>query len=265
MKLEMEKLLEGKRKRCLNKLIRMCILDYNKEGKNKTLNLNIKLKDKNYVEFLFLIVITCAIWSYALFYHHIYPFGTNMMDISDMTQQSVPMYTYLWDILHGGKNLFFDWQTGLGDNMCGANWHFGNISPFNIFFLFIPRGWIEASMSIYVLIKLICISIGTDMVFSKWFSNLSSIMRISFCLLYTFSAFNLQYYYTPMWLDVAFMFPIVMYFYFKVIQEKKCTGYTISLAIACMMSFQHTYMLALMLVFLTGIIMLLEKKSIRRR
>ena len=60
-----------------------------------------------------------------------------------MMGQYVPMYIHLCDVLHGTKSLWFDWYTGLGNNMAGATLHFGLISPFNLFFLFIGRGSVE--------------------------------------------------------------------------------------------------------------------------
>lgn len=211
-------------------------------------------------EHLVLALFTLSIWCVALAAHHIFPFGTNMMDIGDMGEQCVPVYTFLWDVLHGKEALFFDWNTGLGNNMSGAIWHFGLISPFNIFFVFIQRDWIEASMAFYILIKLICISLSMRYVLKKWFPVLPTLMRHTFCLLYTFSAFTMEYYYAPMWLELVFMFPLIMYFYFKLLEEKKQKGYVICLALMCMMSFQHTYMLMLFLLFLTGILMLVGKK-----
>lgn len=212
-------------------------------------------------EYLVLVLSTAFIWCVALAAHHIFPFGTNMMDIGDMGEQCVPVYTFLWDVLHGEEVLFFDWSTGLGNNMCGAIWHFGLISPFNVFFVFIRRDWIEASMAFYILIKLICISLSMRYVLEKWFPALPKVVECSFCLLYTFSAFTMEYYYAPMWLELVFMFPLIMYFYFKLLEKKEKTGYIICLALMCMMSFQHIYMLILFLLFLTGILMLVGKKK----
>lgn len=212
---------------------------------------------------LTLAFLTGILWCVILAVHGIFPFGTKMMDVGDMAEQSVPVYTHLWDVLHGKESFFFDWNTGLGDNMCGANWHFGLISPFNLFFLLIPRSMVEASMSFYLLGKLAAISLSMRFAVKKWFPGLPQAMRSSLCLLYTFSAFSMGYYYAPMWLDVVFMFPLVMYTYFRLFTCKKECAYSVCLALACMMSFQHTYMLALLLLFLTGFLLLLGKDRYR--
>lgn len=184
----------------------------------------------------------------------IYPMGNMLLTIGDMQEQYVPMYTHLWDAMHGEKTFFFDFLTGLGSNMSGENLHFGLISPFNIFFLFVERNNIEAMMSVFILIKLVAIGWSMSFVLKKWFSEISNIMHISFVLLYVFSAFNMQNYYASMWLDISFMFPLVIYAYFEVLNNKKELLYIIIMTIVCMMGFKHTYMILLMLLILTGML-----------
>lgn len=212
-------------------------------------------------EFLVLTAITTLIWGIICACKQIWPFGPMVLDIGDMQTQCIPMYTHLWDVLHGQKALLFDWYTGGGNNMSGPVLHFGLVSPFNLFFLFIKRSAVETSMSVYILIKLVAIGMSMRMVLKKWTPGLSAVMRVSFSLLYVFCAFNMQYYYAVMWLDVSFMFPLVMYGYFLLLNEKKRIPYTVFLAVTCMMSFQHTYMLLLMLLLLTGILPLISKEK----
>lgn len=225
-----------------------------------------KLKNKTQeksglVENAVLVLIVVFIWSIVCVTKSVWPFGTMVIDYGDMAEQYVPMYTYLWDVLHGHKSFFFDWSIGLGNNMMGAALHFGVISPFNLFFLFIKRSAIESSMSIYILIKLIAIGISMKVLLRKWIPGLSVRMCISFSLLYVFCVFNMQYYYAVMWLDVAFMFPLVMYGYFLLVNENRGIPYVICLAVTCMMNFQHTYILFVMLLLLTGILPLLSKEK----
>lgn len=215
-------------------------------------------------ECLVLTLLTFFIWSVTCVDKGIWPFGRMLLDVGDMMEQVVPMYTHLWDVLHGQKSLLFDWYTGLGNNMIGSDLHFGLVSPFNIFFFFVKRSAIEASMSVYILIKLIAIGFSVRFVLKKWFPELSVWMYLSFSLLYVFSAFNMQYYYATMWLDLAFMFPLVMYGYFLLMNEKKCVFYIVCLSIACMMSFQHTFMLFMMLLFLTGFLPFLSREKYQK-
>lgn len=221
------------------------------------------MKKNTLVECSALFLIIAMVWSITCAVKEIWPFGQNLLNIGDMMEQCVPVYTHLWDVMHGRKSLMFDWYTGYGNNMAGVVLHFGLISPFNIFFLFIKRSAIESSMSVYILIKLIAIGFSMRFLLRKWFPSLSGWMCVSFSLLYVFSVFNMQYYYAVMWLDISFMFPLVMYGYFLLMNEKRSIPYIISLAITCMMSFQHSYMIFLMLLLLTGILPLLAREQYR--
>ena len=213
------------------------------------------------IECLALPVLIILIWGITCVSKGIWPFGQMLIDIGDMGEECVPIYTHLWDVLHGRKSLFFDWYTGLGNNMSGIVLHDALISPFSLFFLFVKRSAIEYSMSVYILCKLIAIGFSMRFLLKKWFPALSGWMHIAFSLLYVFCAFNMQYYYFSPWLDLVFMFPLVMYCYFLLLHEKKSIPYIICLAITCMMGFQHTYILMLMLLFLTGILPLLSKEK----
>ncbi len=205
-----------------------------------------------------LAIITVLIWMGFCIMKGLPPFGRHMIDAGDMGEQFEPMYYFIWDVLHGNKNLFFDWRTSLGSNMSGAIWHFGMISPFNVFFLFIPREMVVVSMPYYILIKLIFIGFSMDYVLQKWFQNVSGIMRIAVALMYVFCVYNMEYYRAPLWLDVVFMFPLVIYELFRLLLEGKKTGYVLTLSIIIVMNFQHAYMLALMLILLIGILSILD-------
>lgn len=227
--------------------------------------MNIKMKIPKaksvFGECCVLALIVIVVWGITGACKHIYPFGTYMMDCGDMAEENVPMYIHLWDFMHGQKSFFFDWYTGLGNNMSGSIWHFGLISPFNIFFLFVKRSGIEASMWFFLLIKLIGAAFSMRFLLEKWFPQIRGSFRVSFCLLYVFSAFNMQYFNMQPWMDIVFMFPLVIYYFFLLMNEKKEIGYIVCLAIFSMIGFQHTYMLVLMLFLLTGTLLLLDKEK----
>lgn len=214
-------------------------------------------------EYFLLFLATVVIWCITVASHRIYPFGDYLMDIGDMGASVVPVYTFWWDVLHGNASPFFDWHTGYGNNMVAEVWHFGLLSPLNLLFLLVKRSAIEKFLFYFLQIKLIAVSMGICFVLRRWFAKMKWEVRIAFCMLYTFSVFSMQYYYFPAWLDVVFLFPLVMYFYFQLMKEKKWKGYTICLFFYCIISFQHIYMLILLLIFLTGIVSGIGKKTYR--
>ena len=223
----------------------------------KTIYRNINKKNC-WWEYFLLSVSVVLLWTFVLVYKNIYPFGDQSIMVGDGSDQIVPAYTHIWDVLHGQKSLFFDWYAGLGNNMAGTVLEFALVSPFNLFFLFIKRPSLEASMSFFILIKLIAIAFSMRFLLKHWFGNVSSGMTVLFCILYAFSPFNMEYYYVSRWSEMSFMFPLLMYGYFRLMNEGKKDIYIISLAITTMLSFQNIYMVIVMLLLLTGLLPLLN-------
>lgn len=213
-------------------------------------------------ESIFLAAIVSAVWTLACALKGIYPFGDYVLSVGDMREQSIPVYTFLWDVMHGQKSLFFDWDIGLGNNMAGVVSHFTLISPFNLFLLLIKRSAVETAMFYFFLIKIIAIALGVRFVFRRWFPDLNRCLLYAFCILYTFCPFLVEYYRIPSWYDIAFVFPFVMYFYVEMMEgQSRGIGYTVSLAVFGIMTFQHTYMLAILLLLITGGLLLIKKEK----
>ncbi len=219
--------------------------------------------DKKYIyECLFLMVLVSLMWSVICAVKSIYPFGAKVLSIGDMGEQTIPIYTFLWDVMHGDKSIFFDWNTGLGNNMAGIISHFALISPFNLFFFFVPRDFIELSMFYFFLLKLLGITGSIYFVARRWFPHIRTTVVYAFCMLYVFSPFFVDYYRFPSWLDSVFIVPLIIYFYFELMHEKgRGIGYTICLSLAAVMSFQHTFMLVILLVFMTGGLVISDREK----
>lgn len=213
-------------------------------------------------ESILLAAIVSAVWTLACALKGIYPFGDYVLSVGDMREQSIPVYTFLWDVMHGQKSLFFDWDIGLGNNMAGVVSHFTLISPFNLFLLLIKRSAVETAMFYFFLIKIIAIALGVRFVFRRWFPDLNRCLLYAFCILYTFCPFLVEYYRIPSWYDIAFVFPFVMYFYVEMMNGRQTgLGYSLCLAVFGIMTFQHTYMLAILLILMTGGLLIIDRNK----
>lgn len=215
-------------------------------------------------ECIFLLISVVLLWMAVLVCKNIYPFGDRSLMVGDGSDQILPAYIHVWDVLRGRKSLFFDWYAGLGNNMAGTVLEFALVSPFNLFFLLVGRSSVEASMSFFILVKLTAIAFGMRFPLRQWFRDISSGMIVLFCILYAFSAFNMEYYYVSRWSEMSFMFPLLMYGYFRLMNEGKKHIYIICLAITTMLSFQNIYMVVVMLLLLTGLLPLLDVKYKKR-
>ncbi|MCR4850399.1 MAG: YfhO family protein, partial [Lachnospiraceae bacterium] len=195
-----------------------------------------------------------------MFSKRIYPFGNNSLCAGDMLEQVLPIYAHIWDFLHGKSDLFFDWTTGLGNNLAGSLWHLSAISPGSLFFLFISRDNIEKSMSIFIAIKLLVTGYTFSYVLKKWIKDLPFLMMSSAVLLYVFQPFCMQYYMMPGWLDMVSLFPLVIYFLRKLLIEGDTKGYIITLSLFIQMNMQQTFMLMLAVVLTVATGLIIDRK-----
>lgn len=223
-------------------------------------------------EYFYTIIAISTIFLCICFYKNIFPFGTCRIDTSDFEQESVPVYYHLWDILHGKGNLFFTWTSGGGIGFAGVSSFFALLSPFSLFFLFIKRSWIEPSMTFYILMKFIAMGIAMCFFLRNCWKNkdlrLPSLWIIIGSVAYAVSAYSVQYYLFP-WLDVAAVFPFLIYAFLKMLQTestwrigKYSLSYLLLLTLIFVMHIPQAYMVCLYMILLAGSCFYLFKKSI---
>lgn len=217
--------------------------------------------NKKYVYILTTLII-CTIFLSVCALKGIYPFGSNTLDTSDFEQQSVPIYYHMWDFLHGKSALLFDWNIGGGTNFAGVSSHFSLISPFSLFFLFIKRSWIEPSMTIYVLIKLVAMGLSMCFFLRNFWKDtevkLEQKWQVMGSAAYALSGFTFQYYGFS-WLDAAVVFPLLIYHFIWMARReqtwragKHAIGYLVCLALIFIMNIPQAYMTCFYLIAAAG-------------
>lgn len=203
-------------------------------------------------------VITLVLFGIVLAAKGIYPFGDMTIDYYDMAQQFAPFYYHLYDALHGTKSLFFDWYTALGINMASVS-NCSNLSPFNIFFLFIKREHLLQDLSIFTAIKLMSMSASMYFYTTKTKPTAPESFRVIAAVSYSFCGFVLLNYTINPWLDVAALFPVLMYFYDKVIKCGRIAGYAVILAITFVISYYQGAMVLVFLFLYTGMLIVRDR------
>ncbi|MBO4981663.1 MAG: YfhO family protein [Lachnospiraceae bacterium] len=195
----------------------------------------------------------------------IYPFGSRNISYFDMAQSMVPIYYHTYDVLHGTKALFWDWYSGAGESMIDTTGNFV-LSPFNLFFLFVKRDMILESMSFFLLLK-VCVCAGTMSFYAKkTFPELAYWWHILMGVLYASCGFLIQYYTNIHFLDIVAVFPLIIYFADRLLQEKKIVGYCILMAMGFIMNIYLMVMVCIYLIlYCTGEIRRMEKDVQKER
>ncbi|MCR5421678.1 MAG: YfhO family protein [Lachnospiraceae bacterium] len=197
--------------------------------------------------------LTLLIYGIILAVKGIYPFGDRTIDYYDMAQQIAAFYYHVYDSLHGTKDFFYDWYSALGTNMAMSTSGCSNISPFNLFFLLIRRSSLLESLSVFNGLKLMCMSITMFFYLEKTQGKAPYYFKLAASTGYAFCGFVLVLYITNQWVDIAVMFPLIMYFYDKLLDEGKIKGYVITLTITLIASYYLGFMILIFIFLYTGI------------
>lgn len=203
-------------------------------------------------------VITAVLFCVVLAIKGIYPFGEDTIDYYDMAQQISAFYYHVYDVLHGTKAVFFDWYTGLSVNMAMSTSGCSNLSIFNLFFLFIKRDRLLQSLSIFQMIKMMCMTL-TMYIYLHKAHVINYFYETVFSVGYGFCGFVLLLYITNQWMDVAVLFPLMMLYVQELLRKGKCFKYIIVLSLAMINSYYITFMMLIYIILMTGWILLSDK------
>ena len=212
-----------------------------------------QIMKKNGFKYILPPAVTLVIYSIILAVKGIYPFGGNTIDYYDMAQQIAAFYYHVYDALHGMKGFFYDWYTALGVNMAMSTSGCSNLSPFNLFFLFIRRESLLQSLSVFNGFKLMCMSLSMYFYLDKTHEKAPYFFKLAASAGYSFCGFVLVLYITNQWIDIAVMFPLIMYFYDRLIETGKIRGYVITLAITLIASYYLGFMILIFIFLYTGL------------
>ena len=198
-------------------------------------------------------IVTLLIYSIILAVKGIYPFGDNTIDYYDMAQQIAAFYYHVFDSMHGTKGWFYDFYSALGTNMAMSTSGCSSFSPFDIFFLFINRASLLKSLSVFNGIKLMCMSLTMYFYLDKTHTESPYFFKLVSSVGYAFCGFVLVLYITNQWVDIAVFFPLIMYFYDKLISEGRMKGYVITLTITLIASYYLGFMILIFIFLYTGL------------
>lgn len=191
----------------------------------------------------------------------IYPFGDGSIAYADFAQSYVPQFYHYWDVLHGLKSPFFDWYSGTGVSTISMDF----FSPFNLFFLFIPRDFVFDSMSLFFLVKVIASAGAFYFFVNKLFNKIDIGYKFGFSVLYALSGYVLQYYTNIKWLDVVAVFPLLMLSFYYLMKKEKILPYTICFAVIMLCSFYLSVQIAIFMLSTGSLYILLMVKSDQRK
>lgn len=208
------------------------------------------IQKKTLLEIAVLLCAPCIIAVMLLIVYAIkgvYPFGNGNIAYYDMAQSYIPLYTHTYDVLHGTKGLFYDWFSGGGVSMqdtmglCVLN-------PFNLFFFFVKREMILEAMSWFLVLKLSFMAFSMSFFGRKMYKNLPAVWIITAGVAYAGCGYVLQYYSNIFFLDIAAIFPLLIYAFFILLHERRGSLFIIIFSVCLISNLQFSVMICFYLI-----------------
>lgn len=205
-------------------------------------------------------LIVAAILLIVLLIKGIYPFGTKYIIWGDMYEQIVPLYYNFYDAVFNGKSIMIDYTGGIASSLI-PNFIYYIISPFTLIILLFKRCDIPNAVSIIVLLKMVLSAITCNYFLDKKFSKQSDFYKCFFSIIYALSTYNLSLYIITGWIDIVYLFPILMLGLDKLLNLKKPTLFIVILSLCLIFNFYISLMCIVFIFFIALIYLKTYKKE----
>lgn len=147
------------------------------------------------------------------------PFGasTRTLACMDAAIQYSDFISWYQDVFHGEGSVLYSFTKGLGANAI-ALFSYYLSSPFNLFFLLVPKESIQVMFDIVVMLKLAAASITASIFLCKRFNAISLPLASCLSISYALMQYSIAQSSNIMWLDGVYMLPMMALFASKLVE-----------------------------------------------
>ena len=181
----------------------------------------------------------------------LYPFGEKSVSWCDMDSQIVPLLCDLKDALSGKASMVYSAANAAGANFT-ALFFFYLSSPFHFLVVFVAKADMRAFVNVLVLLKLMTASVTAFVYLKKRFPNLHPALSAALAVFYGLCNYAMIYYQILLWLDMVYLFPLLLLGVEKLIREGKTVLFTVMLALCVIVCFYISFMVLIFLLLFVG-------------
>ncbi len=176
--------------------------------------------------------------------YDIIPFGGRTVLRMDLFHQYGPLFAELYDRLTEFKSLLYSWNTGGGGSFLGNYYNYLSSPVGALIALVSGHENIPEAIGVMVLVKNALASSCFAYYLKKSFGK-NDFTVSAFGLMYAFCGFFIAYYWNIMWIDAMYLLPLIILGIEKIIKERKCTLYILSLAFSFFSNYYMSYMICI--------------------
>ena len=163
------------------------------------------------------------------------PFGNRSMLYSDMYHQYYPFFVSFRQALRNGESLLYNWNVGMGMEYLGLISYY-LASPLNLLSVLVPEGWLLGYFSLLVPMKLGFASLFFAILLKKLFGK-DDFSLCVFGAFYGLCAWALGFQWNVLWLDTFALLPLVTLGAIRLLRDKRCTLYTMTLFLSIFVNY----------------------------
>ena len=198
------------------------------------------------------VLMTGILSSIIYLYFGLFPYGELTLAWCDARQQVVPLLMDLKDILSGEQSVFLNLQNAGGMDLWGVLFFFV-ASPLHLLVALVSKENMFDLFNILVMLKMMLAAGTAFLYFRRRFSRLGAGLTSVLASMYAFSGFCLMFYQNVIWLDTAYLFPLLLYGLDRLFQEQKPGLYIGVLCAELFVNYYLCYMVVIFLLLYSGL------------
>lgn len=196
--------------------------------------------DKTFCDYSFAIAFFVVLLFFAVVFsaNGFFPFGDLSVSWCDGDQQYIPLLCDFKDVLEGKASFFLSTANSGGMNFYGV-FFFNLSSPFSFLVLFFDKADMGGAFNVIVCLKLA--TAAATFTFLLKYKTSNPVLLISGSLLYAFSGYAMMYYQIAQWIDVYYLFPLLLLGLEKMTEGGSNALYTVTLFLIVLFQFYLAY------------------------
>ena len=197
-----------------------------------------------------LLIMAVILYAYKL--DGAFPFGKGTAAWGDMIQQVVPLLIDFKDMLAGKDGVFLNFNNAAGMNMWAVIFFF-LASPFSFLVVFIKKTDMLYFANILIMLKLMVCGGTASLYLYKTRKKLYPVWITALGTLYGLCGYGLLYYQNVIWLDMMYLFPLMLLTLEMLCEKKRVLPYTIVLAAMMAVNYYIGYMAVIFIMLFIGL------------
>lgn len=192
------------------------------------------------------------IMGFTFYRNDLYPFGDGTVSWCDMSQQVIPLLTDFKDILSGKDGIFLNFHNAGGMNLWGVFFFF-IASPYTLLVLLADKADVIYLVNIMTVLKLMTAAVTAQIYFRTCQKKLSPYISSVLSIVYAFCGYGMFYYQNNIWLDMMYLFPLLMVAFKELFEKKRIIPYTVMLTLMMIVNYYISYMIVIFILLFMAV------------